>query len=137
MGYRSDVAYTIRFKDVGAMTVFIAEAQGSGLQTALDECEIHRKRLQINFFAENVKWYDSDPSVQMHTSLIDLARDWCDGDRHRHVKETGDTGGPTEYKLGFIVASVGEELNDNREEADGDYDWDWLRISRSVMPDWM
>ena len=136
MGYRSDVAYTIRFKDVGAMTVFIAEAQGKGLQPALDECTVNHRKLQINFLAEDVKWYDSFPIVQMHNSLVELAEDWCEGDRHRHTRETGDTGGPVEYKLGVIVAHVGEETDDNGERADGDYDWDWLRVQRRVAPDW-
>ena len=143
MGYRSDVAYTIRFKDVGAMTLFITEAKAKGLEPALDECDIHQDkhldRYRINFFAEGVKWYDTYPTVQAHQALIELARDWCEGDRHEHTRQTGDTTymAGEEYKLGFVYVEVGEEVNDCKEESDGDSDWDWLRVSRQVVGDWM
>ena len=143
MGYRSDVAYTIRFKDVGAMTLFITEAKAKGLEPALDECDIHQDKqsdkYHINFFAEGVKWYDTYPTVQAHQALIELARDWCEGDRHEHTRQTGDTSymAGEEYKLGFVYVEVGEEVNDCKEESDGDSDWDWLRVSRQVVGDWM
>lgn len=139
MGYRSDVAYTIRFKDVGAMTLFITEAKDKGLQTALDECDIVQNKLQINFSAESVKWYDSYDDVKAHKKLIELARDWCEGDRHEHIRQTNDTTymAGEEYKLGFVFAHLGEDISDCEEDCDGDSDWDWLRIERRVVGDWM
>lgn len=139
MGYRSDVAYTIRFKDVGAMTLFITEAKDKGLEKALDECDIVQDKFQINFSAEGVKWYDSYPEVQAHQALIKLAKDWCEGDRHEHTRQTGDSTymAGEEYKLGFIFAAVGEDTNDCEEDCDGDSDWDWLRVERRVVGDWM
>lgn len=139
MGYRSDVAYTIRFKDVGAMTLFITEAKDKGLQIALDECDIVQDKFQINFFGEDIKWYDSYDEVKAHQALIALARDWCKGDRHEHTRQTNDTTymSGSKYKLGFVFASIGEDTNDCEEECDGDSDWDWLRVERRVVGDWM
>lgn len=142
MGYRSDVAYTIRFKDVDTMTLFITEAKTKGLQAALNECDIrqdkHLDRCRINFVVGSYKWYDSYDEVKAHTALIALARDWCETDRHEYARRMGDdtyiTGDG--YKLGFIFVRVGEDLSDCEEDCDGDSDWDWLRVERRVVTDW-
>ena len=137
MGYRSDVAYTIRFKEVGKMVMFMTEAKSKGLQPALDECEIHEDKLQINFHATNVKWYESYPDVQAHQSLMQLARDWCGGDEHQNIKDGGLGYEGASYALGFVRAVVGENIDDNEEETEGFGDWEWLRVSREIVGDWL
>ena len=137
MGYRSTIAYTIRFKEVGKMVIFMTEAKSKGLQQALDECEINEDKFQINFYAENVKWYDSYPDVIVHQNLMQLARDWCDGEDHVHVKDGGVQYEGTPYSLGFARAIVGEEINDIVEEIYGFADWEWVCVSRSIVADWL
>ena len=114
MGYRSDVAYTIRFKDVGAMTVFIAEAQGNGLQPALDECTVNHRKLQINFFAESVKWYDSFPEVQAFDSFWDK---FCDLANGEHDKEGDD---PVFWACELIRIGENDDDVDDAEERGSD-----------------
>ena len=138
MGYRSDVAYTIRFTSEynaekmpvdekpirDAFFTFIAEAK-SKPETAgcfSDKyLSLNEDKLKLNFYCESVKWYDSFEEVQCHEELISLAREWV------------DTGNPY---IGVIFSRVGEELEDMQLEFDGNYDYEWLHIRRSVVPDW-
>ena len=138
MGYRSDVAYTIRFKKPDLMALFIGEALSKDYgKAALDECAIDHAKMQINFYAEGVKWYDSYSDVQCHEALVQQARDWCEADEHEHARQTGDTTYMTsEYKLGWLFTRVGEDTDDNQEECGGSYDWDWVRLSRQIIMDW-
>lgn len=141
MGYRSNVGYTIRFTDVGTMTLFLEEAKSKGLHVALDECDIvQNKQLdkyQINFYNEGVKWYESYDEVKAHTDLLELVQDWCATARERHIRETGEPMPHDAYPLGFIFVRVGEDTSDIEEDCGGDYDWGWLRAERRVVGDWM
>jgi hypothetical protein len=91
MGYRSTVAYTIRFiprhspdtddieeerKAKSSFYLFLAEAKAN-VDTSLcfsdkesDVFKVDEENLQIRFFAEGVKWYESYPDVQCHEALI-------------------------------------------------------------------
>ncbi len=142
MGYRSTVAYTIRFvyykhpdKDdmvdkqecERSFFTFIAEAK-SKETTALcfsdTECfVVDEEKLQIRFFAENVKWYEDYEDVKCHECLMGLAREWADG----------DTSNPY---IGGCFARVGEDTDDNVEEVWGQGDYQWVGINRSVYVDW-
>jgi len=132
MGYRSTVAYTIRFegdddtKARQSFYTFIAEAK-SKETTALcfsdQENEVFKvleDKLEIRFFAEGVKWYESYPDVQCHECLMGLAREWAD--------ENDCIGG--------AFARVGEDTNDNVEEVWGQGDYGWVGVVRSVCVDW-
>jgi hypothetical protein len=138
MGYRSDVAYTIRFKKPEHMALFISEAKSKDYgKGALDECKIDHPKMQINFNAKGVKWYDSYPDVQQHEYLISQAKDWCDSDEHEHTRQTGDTTYMDgAYKLGYIFIRIGENSDDVQEDFGGEYDWDWMRVSRQIVTDW-
>lgn len=135
MGYRSDVAYTIRFTPEystekmpvdpkpmrDAFFTFIAEAKSKpATELAMKEVSVEEDKLQLNFYCDSVKWYDSFPEVESHEQLVSLAREWV---------------ADCPY-IGVIFVRVGEELEDNVWESDGNYDWDWLQISRSVVLDW-
>ena len=130
MGYRSDVAYTIRFNGTAnelledvekSFKLFLAEAKVKpACAIAINEVSIDEKAMHINFYCDGVKWYDSYPDVDSHMELVSLAREWV---------------ADCPY-IGVIFVRVGEELEDNVWESDGNYDWDWLQISRSVVPDW-
>ena len=104
MGYRSEVAYTIGFKDEHTMGKFITHVFGSDdehMIQALKECEVCFKDLRINFHAYDVKWYESYTDVQGHTRLYQL----CDKDDTQFFEKC-------DYK--FI--RVGEEQGDIDEE---------------------
>lgn len=136
MGYRSTVAYTIRFggeddtKAKHSFYTFIAEAK-SKESTALcfseQEDEVFKvleDKLEIRFFADNVKWYESYPDVQCHECLMGLAREWA------------DEGNTNNLYIGGAFARVGEDTNDNVEEVWGNGEHDWVGVNRSVYVDW-
>ena len=85
MGYRSDVAYTIRFVDdhdtnnEQSFYTFLLEAKANPqLQIALAEVEVDAKKQMFTFSANDVKWYESYPDVTSHMALVNLAEDWAD-----------------------------------------------------------
>ena len=138
MGYRSDVAYTIRFTPEyahrnlpvdekpmrDAFFTFIAEAKSkpetAGCFSERDNLHVNEDKLELNFYCESVKWYDSFEDVKCHEELVSLAREWVSDCPY----------------IGVIFSRVGEELEDMQLEFDGNYDYDWLHIYRSVKPDW-
>lgn len=144
MGYRSTVAYTIRFvpieqegidfvmaeeKAKASFYTFLAEAKANE-DTALcfsdQEDEVFKvleDELEIRFFAEGVKWYESYPDVACHEALIELSKSWADD----------DTSNPY---IGGAFARVGEDTNDNVEEVWGQGEYGWVGINRSVYADW-
>jgi len=135
MGYRSDVAYTIRFKKEEDYHLFILETKAKPeVAGALGECDLDDKRFRIDFEAESVKWYDSYPDVQIHEKLIEQAADWCNDDDHQAIKETGQTAifSGRDYRLGFVFVRVGEDSDDVERREGGFSDYDWLYVRRTI-----
>ena len=73
MGYRSDVAYTIRFANEEAYHLFILEAKANPATAGCfppnntgtwEECICDEGRKRIDFHVRDVKWYESYPDVQ-------------------------------------------------------------------------
>ena len=140
MGYRSEVAYTIRFADTdkGRQTfeIFLADAkQNEDTKGAFDEAEgddpklkIDRVKLAINFKANSVKWYPDFTDVKSHDALIVLAKEYIDDLVHEDDKG--------ECCMGCIFTIIGENLDDVQEEAEGNYDWGWIGIRREILTDW-
>lgn len=131
MGYRSDVAYTIRFEHEDdtvakhSFYTFLAEAKSKEEYTiALDDKDIHidEVRHRLDFKADDVKWYESYPDVDSHTKLLELARDWVQ-----------DEANPS---IGYMFIRVGEETTDIETEFGGAYEWDWIQVSRQIVCDW-
>lgn len=80
MGYRSQVAYVIAFEDKKTLNEFISLVmlKGGGEAKALRECEIEVvdgafSCYRINFYGDDVKWYESYEDVQAHTWLYHYA----------------------------------------------------------------
>ena len=122
MGYRSDVAYIIRFKDVSALREFVAvNAINEGTRDALEECDVFIGSSddypELRFAVDDVKWYPSFPDVQAHEELLAYF------DRQEE---------PT---AGYVFVRLGEENDDCMRVSGGDEDlapWDALDISRSI-----
>ena len=108
MGYRSDVAYVIGFDTDEKRDEFVAliRVRGDELWTALQECGMDEHQPRINFYAGDVKWYDSFPDVQMHDKLLTFIAD-----------NYSDEGG-----IGWKFIRIGEEQGDIQEEEGGDHD---------------
>jgi hypothetical protein len=141
MGYRSDVAYTIRFTTEEAYRLFIMEAKAKDLGSCFsddtshwDEAVCDDMRWSINFSANNVKWYEGYPDVDKHTKLIALAEDWIQTDTHKEIKDGGT--GHDAYRIGYIFTRIGEDSDDIEENAGGEYSWDWISVSRQIITDW-
>jgi hypothetical protein len=142
MGYRSTVAYTIRFETPSydkpeeredpeeakrSFYLFLAEAKAKEATafcfSDTDCLEVLEDKLEIRFFAEGVKWYESYPDVACHEALIELSKSWA-GD---------DTSNPY---IGGAFARVGEDINDIIEEVWGQGEYGWVGVNRSVYVDW-
>ena len=129
MGYRSNVAYTIRFTgdDDTAVKqsfyVFLAEAKTKFPLAFGDEClTVDEGNYALNFFAESVKWYEDYEDVKCHEELVNLARAWVDDQENKFI--------------GGIFMRIGEETDDIVEDYFGEYDYQWMNISRSIFVDW-
>jgi hypothetical protein len=140
MGYRSDVAYTIRFTTEEAYRLFIMEAKVKDLGSCFsddtshwDEAECDDARWRINFRADNVKWYEDYPDVKKHYQLIALAEDWIQTDEHEAAKDAEIL---TPHRLGYVYSRIGEDTDDIEENAGGEYDWSWISVSRQIITDW-
>ena len=75
MGYRSDVAYAIKFANEDILKAFVATAivKDEKYREALDECLIDHMNARICFFASDVKWYDTKRGVESHEALMRLS----------------------------------------------------------------
>jgi hypothetical protein len=133
MGYRSDVAYTIRFTDdhdtnnTQSFYTFLLEAKANPkCQIALAEVTIDERRQRFTFTANDVKWYESYPDVDSHTALLELAGDWA-AQAHE---------GKLNCRIGVVYVRIGENVDDVEEVHHGDYDYDWIQIERRINTDW-
>ena len=135
MGYRSDVAYTIRFvseddtKNKQSFYTFLAEAKSNAATAPCfgdghwADVEIDEERLRINFAADDVKWYPSYPSVACHEALIDLADEWVNDDANFS-------------EIAYRFVRVGEEMDDVETKTNGSASWDWVNVVRAIERDW-
>jgi hypothetical protein len=132
MGYRSDVAYTIRFSGANddkarqSFYTFLAEAKANedtaGCFTEEDEAfQVVESAWTINFHAEYVKWNESFNDVSCHEALLKLAMGWVDDENEC---------------IGYFFARIGEEINDIEETFGGNWESDWVVISRQIAVDW-
>ena len=137
MGYRSEVAYTIRFtsdhdeNNRQSFFTFLAEAKSKAATAPCfteetgqwSEFEVDEKRFRINFNAEGVKWYESYEDVKCHEALIDLAAEWVNDEDNNS-------------SIAYVFVRIGEQNDDIEEKEGGDYDYDWIQVNRSISRDW-
>lgn len=73
MGYRSDVAYVIKFDDIQTRDAYVTLMLGNDnpqVRIAIGECSHDDERDPvITFRCEGVKWYDTYDDVQAHTFI--------------------------------------------------------------------
>ena len=121
MGYRSDVAYVIKFNDIETRDNFVTlmlAKNDKHITQAINECEYgYTKDPIITFEATDVKWYDSFDDVKAHHALM-----------HDAVEIYGEEKGG---KYRFI--SVGEDGVEELEEDDDDGDlWDYVTTRHEI-----
>jgi len=120
MGYRSDVAYVIKFDDIETrdnfVTLMLAKNEPPITQ-AINECEHgYKDDPIITFKQESVKWYRDFEDVKAHHALMRDA-----------VEIYGKKGG----KYRFI--SVGEDGAEECDEDDDDGDlWDYVTTRHEI-----
>ena len=127
MGYRSDVAYAIQFKDANALKEFVGlHAINEDTREALKECtlaleEDPNEAPALMFNESDVKWYDSFEEVQAHMKLIESV-DEAFSDR-----------------AGYYFLRIGEDHDDNEERHGGKNDlvpWEAFSFRRFVEIEW-
>jgi hypothetical protein len=136
MGYRSSVAYKIKFEDEGQWNVFLLEAK-SKPETRLsfeDEClsVVHDKR-EIRFVVDGVKWYEDYEYVKCHIKLLDLCEEYIE---RQEKSLEGSLPSITPHVVSYLFRRVGEDEDDLEERHGGDPDWDWVELIRYIRPDW-
>lgn len=78
MGYRSDVAYAIKFKSFEERDAYVVSLRLKSdplLTDVLGECVLHTDEPLITFRAEDVKWYQGYPWVSAHTQIYQGAEE--------------------------------------------------------------
>ena len=121
MGYRSEVAYVLRFKDKEMREAFVSLQRAKAdkhINEALDEL-IELEEDKLAYHADSVKWYDSYEEVQAHEKLM--------GEALELFNEDQDI-------AGYRFIRIGEEYEDVVVEDHGDSDelWEYLEVERSI-----
>lgn len=122
MGYRSDVAYIIKFKnkeDRDAFVDLMMAKDDPHIAEAVKETMHDDEEGTVRFSVESVKWYDSYPDVASHMQLLDIA-DEIEGADFRFVR-------------------IGEESDDVEIRSGGDGDhclYEQLDVARRIEKNW-
>ena len=121
MGYRSDVAYVIKFNDIETRDNFVTlmlAKNDKHVTQALDECEYgYTDDPIITFETESVKWYPDFDDVKAHHALM-----------HDAVEIYKEKGGR------FRFVSVGEEGAEDFDESDDEGDlYDYITTVHAVQ----
>ena len=141
MGYRSDVAYTIRFvsdddtKNRQSFYTFLAEAKSKAATAACfteetgqwSEFVVDEKQFRINFYAEGVKWYESYEDVKCHEALVSLAKEWADESDNPEIGYKFVRIGEDDDDIEFDDEDDDDDFwyDDDDDDFDEDWDEDW------------
>jgi hypothetical protein len=109
MGYRSEVAYVIRFANKEMRELFVSMQRAKAdknINEALDELAEVEDCL-LGYHADHVKWYDGYDGVKAHHTLMHDSIDMFNQD---------------EDIVGWRFVRLGEESDDNVQEEDGNSD---------------
>ena len=135
MGYRSLVAYTIRFvgnddkKSEQSFNTFLCEAKAkipalwAGEEGSINEwLEIDMTKWQFNFHTpHDIKWYPDYADVKAHHELWDLAREFHEDN---------------ETIVGQYI-ETGENEDDITKKEFGDLEEDYISLRREIVCDWV
>lgn len=117
MGYRSDVAYVIRFETPEQRDTFVELVKHRNEKCwtqAIEECEVRYEEPIITFETSDVKWYSDYEDVRAHNALMEWAVELYEG-------------------AGWRIIQLGE---DGQEECNqgGECDdlWDYLYTSHAL-----
>ena len=119
MGYRSNVAYVVKFKSFQDRDAYIALQLAKNeeeITRAINECECeYKSEPLLTFAADDVKWYESYADVQAHTSIYK--------DAHKLFNAS--------YRFG----AVGEDGAEQVEEEGDDVMYDYIYPVHSLHTD--
>ena len=116
MGYRSDVAYVIRFNTVEQRDTFVqlVKHRNDDWTQAILECETEYVQPIITFEASDVKWYDSFDEVKAHNDIMEWAVELYEG-------------------AGWRIIQLGEDGQEEvNQEGECDDLYDYLYTSHSL-----
>lgn len=124
MGYRSDVAYVIKFDDIETRDNFVTlmlAKNDAWITKALDECEYrYEDDPVITFSEQSIKWYDTYDEVIAHRTLMKEA-----------VEIYGEEKGGR-----YRFVSVGEDGAEDFDEDDNEGDlYDYITTVHEVRTD--
>jgi hypothetical protein len=125
MGYRSDVAYLIKFKDADKWNVFMLEAKAKEeTRMCFDDADlkVDHENQRIMFHVEGVKWYDSYEDVQCHQKLLELCVDYNNRFENDAV-------------CSYEFYRIGENMEDIQEDTCGYPDYE-IRLVRHMEVPW-
>lgn len=120
MGYRSNVAYVIRFENTDQRDTFVElvkHRRDDALTEAINDCETRYEAPIITYYAEDIKWYEGFEYVEAHKAIMEWAVEL--------------------YKnAGYRIVQVGEDGKEEVNE-DGDTDdlYDYIYSSHEVHTD--
>ena len=122
MGYRSDVAYVIKFDDIETRDNFVTlmlAKNDKHITEAINDCEYrYNDDPIITFESESVKWYDSFDDVKAHRQLMKDA-----------VEIYGEEKGGR-----FRFIGVGEDGAEDFDESDDEGDlYDYITTVHAVQ----
>ncbi len=109
MGYRSEVAYVIRFKDKAMRELFINLQRAKAdkhINEALSEL-VEVEDCLLGYHADHVKWYEGYEGVKAHETLMEDSIDMFNQD---------------EDIVGWRFVRLGEESDDNIQAEAGNSD---------------
>ena len=137
MGYRSEVAYKIKFENAEQWNVFLLEAR-SKPETRLcfedDALDVLNDQREIRFYASWVKWYEDYEDVKCHIALMALVDEY--NERQELAFTNAEITSLTPPWGNYLFRRIGESEDDCESQTGGDPDWDWIGLSRSLHPDW-
>ena len=119
MGYRSEVAYVIRFANKEMRDLFVSLQRAKAdphINEALNEL-VEVENCLLGYHADHVKWYEEYEGVKAHETLLSDSIDMFNQD---------------EDIVGWRFVRLGEESDDNVQEENGNSDdlyeyVDWYR----------
>ena len=111
MGYRSEVAYVVKFKsddDRSKYIEYLRSMEDKNINDALEEVTLSLSEPTITFSAESVKWYDAFDDVKAHRTIYQESEHFGGIYRCIEVGEDGktDCDALDDYELEDYVYSV-------------------------------